>query len=49
MGCGIQRPLALLPVDCRVNLVIKSQMGVVEEQTNVQPFLYTLTYDRPAI
>ena len=47
-GAGIQRPLALLPVDCRVNLVIKSQMGVVEEQTNVQPFLYTLTYDRPA-
>lgn len=45
-GLGVQRPLAFLPVDCKVNLVIKSQMGIVDEQSNVQPFLWTLTYER---
>lgn len=48
-GAGIQRPLEFLPVDCRVNLVVKSQMGFVDEQTSVTPFLYYITYDRPAL
>lgn len=45
-GQGIQQPLKYLPVDCKVNLVVKSQMGLVDEQANVIPFLYTLTYGR---
>lgn len=45
-GVGIQRPLLFLPVDCRVNLVVKSQMGITEETTNVQPYLWNLTYER---
>lgn len=48
-GEGIQLPLSYLPVDCEVNVVIKSRVGIVEEQTNVQPFLYRLTYQRPVI
>lgn len=45
-GEGIQRPLAFLPVDCEVLLVVKSQMGLTSEQSYVQPFLYQLTYQR---
>lgn len=45
-GVGIQRPLVYLPVDCRVNIVIKSQMGPSGEQTDVQPYLWSLTYER---
>lgn len=48
-GSGIQAPLRYLPVDCKVNIVIKSQQGFVDEQTNVTPFLYTLTYSRGAM
>lgn len=45
-GYGIQYPLAYLPVDCEVNIVIKSQMGPTQEQTNVIPYLWRLTYER---
>ena len=45
-GEGIQRPLAFLPVDCEVLLVVKSQLGLTSEQSYVQPFLYQLTYQR---
>lgn len=48
-GQGIQYPLALLPVDCEVNLIIKSRMGFTDEQSDVQAYLYHLTYQRPAI
>lgn len=48
-GSGVQWPLVYLPVDCKVNLVIKSQMGFTDEQNYVQPYLFTLTYQRPAI
>ncbi len=48
-GQGIQVPLNYLPVDCHVRIIIKSQKGFVDEQTNVLPFLYDITYDRPAI
>ena len=45
-GQGIQIPLLYLPIDCEVNIVIKSQMGPVNENTNVQPYLWRLTYER---
>ncbi len=45
-GSGIQQPLAYLPVDCEVNIVIKSQYGIVDENTDVQPWLWRLTYER---
>ncbi|MDE6134590.1 MAG: DUF4827 domain-containing protein [Muribaculaceae bacterium] len=45
-GTGIQKPLSLLPVDCKVRLVVKSQVGFVDLMTNVQPYLFELTYQR---
>lgn len=43
-GTGIQAPLSLLPIDCEVNLVVKSTAGWSDDQTNVVPYLYRLTY-----
>lgn len=48
-GVGVQAPLEYLPVDCQVNLVIKSQYGKPGEMSNVQPYLYRLRYFRPKI
>lgn len=48
-GSGIQYPLALLPVDCEVNIVIKAAYGPVTENSEVRPYLYRLTYQRPQI
>lgn len=48
-GYGIQRPLALLPVDCQINLVVKSQYGFTGELADVQPYLFNLRYYRPKI
>lgn len=48
-GQGIQLPLLYLPIDCKVNIVIKSQYGFSDETTNVLPYLYTLSYQRPQI
>lgn len=45
-GTGIQAPLKFLPIDCEVNLVVKAAEGFVEEQANVQPYLFKLTYQR---
>ncbi|MCH5221606.1 MAG: DUF4827 family protein [Muribaculaceae bacterium] len=45
-GYGVQYPLSLLPVDCEVNLVVKSQMGPTSEQTDVLPYLWHLTFER---
>jgi len=45
-GAGIQAPLKFLPVDCKVNIVIKSEMGISSESTDVIPYLWTLTYER---
>lgn len=45
-GVGIQTPLQYLPVDCKVNIVIKSEYGITSESSNVQPYLWTLTYER---
>lgn len=49
-GAGVQAPLDYLPVDCVVNIVIKSQWGMPSEMSYVQPYLYTnLRYYRPKI
>ncbi|MBJ2161429.1 MAG: DUF4827 family protein [Muribaculaceae bacterium] len=45
-GTGVQAPLEFLPVDCEVNLVVKSTQGTIDDQTDVVPFLYRLTYQR---
>lgn len=46
-GSGIQKPLEFLPVDCQVNIIIKSQYGMPSEMSNVIPWLYSLRYYRP--
>lgn len=48
-GAGIQTPLEYLPVDCVVNLVVKSQYGMPSEMSYVMPYLYSLRYFRPKI
>ncbi len=48
-GEGIQLPLLYLPIDCEVNLVIKSQMGRSDEQTYVIPFFYNIRYFKSQI
>lgn len=40
-GSGIQMPLLYLPIDCRVNLVVKSQYGLYSEISYVVPYIYT--------
>lgn len=40
-GSGLQMPLLYLPIDCRVNLVIKSQYGLYSEISYVVPYVYT--------
>ncbi len=45
-GAGIQQPLNYLPIDCEVNIVIKSQYGIYSETSYVNPFLYRLRYYR---
>lgn len=48
-GTGIQRPLSMLPVDCQINLVVKSQVGFSSETAEVIPYLFKLRYYRPKI
>lgn len=48
-GSGIQRPLAFLPVDCQVNIVVKSQYGFTSEMAEVMPYLFQIRYYRPQI
>lgn len=48
-GAGIQTPLNYLPVDCEVNLVVKSSYGFTDEESNVIPYLYHLRYFRSKI
>lgn len=45
-GTGLQLPLYYLPIDCEVNLVIKSQYGFYSETSYVIPFLYRVRYYR---
>ena len=46
-GAGIQLPLSYLPIDCEVNLVIKSQYGLYDEISDVIPYLVHIRYFRP--
>ncbi len=48
-GEGIQMPLLYLPIDCEVNIVIKSQMGKSDEQTYVIPYFYNVRYFKSQI
>lgn len=43
-GSGIQTPLTYLPIDCEVNIIIKSQYGLSSEISSVIPFLYNIRY-----
>lgn len=43
-GAGLQAPLKYLPIDCEVNIIIKSQFGFYDETSYVQPFLYRVRY-----
>ena len=43
-GAGVQIPLRFLPIDCEVNIVIKSQYGFYDEMAYVLPFLYKIRY-----
>lgn len=44
-GYGVQKPLEFFGIDCKVNIVIKSANGPTNEQSDVQPYLWTLTYE----
>ncbi len=48
-GTGIQQPLVYLPIDCQVNLIVKSQYGFSSEMADVMPYLFKLRYYRPRI
>ncbi|MDE5959525.1 MAG: DUF4827 domain-containing protein, partial [Muribaculaceae bacterium] len=39
-GSGLQMPLRFLKLNCEVNLVVKSTVGLVNEQSSVVPYLY---------
>lgn len=39
-GTGMQLPLKYLPIDCEVNVIIKSYVGPTEEVSAVYPYLY---------
>lgn len=43
-GSGLQRPLDFLGYGCEVNLVIKSQLGLSSEISQVIPYLYNVRY-----
>ena len=43
-GSGLQRPLDFLGYDCEVNLIIKSQLGLSSEISQVIPYLYNVRY-----
>lgn len=48
-GVGIQYPLSFLPVDCEVNIIIKSQYGLTSEIAEVVPYMYHIRYYRTKI
>lgn len=48
-GSGIQLPLDFLPMNCEVNIVIKSQYGWSSEISNVVPYLYHVRYFKSQI
>ena len=48
-GTGIQLPLNYLDMPCKVNLLIKSKAGSMNDLTSVTPYLYTVRYYRSNI
>ena len=48
-GKGIQMPLMYLPIDCEVNLVMKSVGGPDAEVASVVPYLYNIRYFKSQI
>lgn len=43
-GSGLQMPLRFLRLNCEVNLVVKSTVGITTEQSSVIPYLYNVRY-----
>ena len=43
-GTGIQEPLKYIPMNSRVNLVVKSKAGSLSDLTSVIPYLYNIRY-----
>ncbi len=48
-GEGIQLPMRFLGYDCKVNLIIKSQAGPESDMAYVTPYLYEISYYKPAL
>lgn len=48
-GAGIQMPLMFLPMNCDVNLIVKSQYGLTNEISYVVPYLYRIRYYKSQI
>jgi len=48
-GAGIQMPLSYLPIDCEVNLVMRSYYGFMSENASVIPYLMNVKYYRAAM
>lgn len=48
-GSGIQLPLEFLPLNCEVNLVVKSQFGWTSEISYVVPYYYHIRYYKSQI
>lgn len=48
-GAGIQMPLMFLPLNCDVNLIVKSQYGLTNEISYVVPYLYRIRYYKSQI
>lgn len=48
-GTGIQKPVELLGYGCKVNVVIKSQSGPSGDMSYVVPYLYNISYNKPAM
>lgn len=48
-GTGVQLPLNYLEMPCKVNLVVKSKAGSMNDLTSVTPYLYTIRYYRSNI
>lgn len=46
-GTAIQEPLKYLGMYCEVNLIVKSQVGLTQETSQVNPFLYHVWYLPP--
>ena len=43
-GKGIQEPLYYVPLNSRVNLIVKSKAGSMNDLTSVIPYLYNVRY-----